>query len=45
MYDMYPDYDDNETNPYCDYSGLRENSCGHCLGHRLDPDLEEVVEA
>lgn len=31
--------------PVCDYSYLRESQCAHCLGHKLDPELEAVVEA
>lgn len=27
----------------CDYSDLYVTQCGHCLGHKLDPDLEELT--
>lgn len=27
---------------YCDYSWLREEHCAHCLGHHMDPELEEA---
>lgn len=26
----------------CDYSWLRVDHCAHCLGHVIDPDLEEA---
>ena len=33
-----------QADPVCDFSYLRESQCAHCLGHRLDPELEEVSE-
>jgi hypothetical protein len=27
---------------YCGYSELRHEHCAHCLGHYIDPELEEA---
>lgn len=27
----------------CDYSWLITTECAHCLGHKLDPDLEDLA--